>query len=66
MMTVGHSEKTVDAASEPWAPEVARRGEAWSEPSDPQPRAPPDTVIRDPLSVLPLEPVTRLTGQSVS
>ena len=31
-----------------------------------QPRAPPETVIKDPFSVLPLEPVTRLTGHSVS
>ena len=31
-----------------------------------QPRAPPETVIREPFSVLPLEPVTRLTGHSFS
>jgi hypothetical protein len=52
---------------EPWGPEVARRGKAcWSEPSADQPRAPPETVIREPFSVLPLEPVTRLTGHSFS
>ena len=31
-----------------------------------QPRAPPETVMREPLSVLPLEPVTGLTGKGTS